>query len=535
MIIILVIMTGFSLTLKAQSWTYWKTGTVNQLTDAGTGYQIKLIVHYGAGADSGEDVFLNGNSRNDFADLRFFEGSTELPYWMESMSPGSAAIFWVKLNGDLSSHNIDLTIKYGNPSATSTSNAENTFIFFDDFSKDLSKWTKHKELDTSTITIPAGQDYVHLGGGNTTTPTYGHTVLGSAPVCTSFKNNAVEYRYSVSANGISEVGFRGTFGNPGTGMKGRSDARTIPGGTGGQSFLSPPYWYMWNFLTDAGQDQDRPVVSTWYRGTITAYNTSLKLYRDDVLKRSSNLGDPNQIGEISLQNHYGEFSDYDWVAVRKFANAEPNLGPWGDETLPVELSSFNAVLAGQNNVVLTWVTQSENAVMGFYVFRGTDTDLVNTQQVSPLIDATNTSEQKTYVYTDQGLNQMGTYYYWLMIADMDGSESFHGPIYVTYEAAQPDTPNIPLLTELKQVYPNPFNPDTNISYVLAKPSEVSIAIYNIRGQEVRRFELGTKAAGSWKIAWDGKDQNGTGLSSGVYYIRMQAGQDSFTKKAVLMK
>ena len=157
------------------------------------------------------------------------------------------------------------------------------------------------------------------------------------------------------------------------------------------------------------------------------------------------------------------------------------------------------------------------------------------QQITPLINATNTSEQKVYQYTDSEINQVGTYYYWLMAADINGSESFYGPIHLAYEGAQPGSPGIPVLTELKQVYPNPFNPNTNISYTLAAASDILITIYNNRGQAVRSFERNNVAAGSWNLIWDGKDQNGTGLSSGVYYIRMQAGEDSFIKKAVLMK
>jgi hypothetical protein len=207
----------------------------------------------------------------------------------------------------------------------------------------------------------------------------------------------------------------------------------------------------------------------------------------------------------------------------------------GNDTLPVELSSFTAALSAHNNVVLTWVTQSETSVMGFYIYRGTDPNLANAHQISSLIDATNTSEQQVYVYTDDEINQIGTYYYWLVVSDIDSSEEFYGPIQVLYEGNQPGSPGVPLFTELKQVYPNPFNPSANISYVLAEASDVSISVYNNRGQQVRSFDLANVSAGSWNLTWDGKDQNGSGLSSGVYYIRMQAGQDSFFKKAVLMK
>ncbi|MFA5666897.1 MAG: lamin tail domain-containing protein, partial [Candidatus Cloacimonadaceae bacterium] len=135
-----------------------------------------------------------------------------------------------------------------------------------------------------------------------------------------------------------------------------------------------------------------------------------------------------------------------------------------NSTLPVELSSFTAVFTANNNVMLTWVTQSETGVLGFYVYRNTDNDLANALQVSPLIDATNTADQKVYVYKDQELNLADTYYYWLMVSDINGSESFHGPIHVKYEGENPEVPEIQAVTELKQIYPNPFNPNTTISY-----------------------------------------------------------------------
>lgn len=232
------------------------------------------------------------------------------------------------------------------------------------------------------------------------------------------------------------------------------------------------------------------------------------------------------VHDISGENHDGE--------LRPLVDG-PTWNENGPTTLPVELSSFTAVLSAHHKVVLTWVTQSETSVMGFYIYRGTEPNLAQAQQISALIDASNSSDQQTYVYTDTEINQIGTYYYWLMVADIDGSESFHGPISVTYESPQPDNPGIPLFTELKQIYPNPFNPSTNISYVLAEAGDVLITIYNPRGQELRRFQRKNVAAGTWNLVWDGKDQNGSGLSSGVYYIRMQVGAESSFKKAVLMK
>ena len=205
-------------------------------------------------------------------------------------------------------------------------------------------------------------------------------------------------------------------------------------------------------------------------------------------------------------------------------------------TLPIELSSFTVTLDPHNHPQLTWVTQSETGVLGFYVLRADANDLSNAQVVSPLIPATNTSQQQTYVYTDADPSDNGTYYYWLQNSDFDGSSSFHGPVTVFYDSSGGVAPpDIPLKTELKGVYPNPFNPLVFIPYSLATPENVSFCIYNSRGQLVRRIDPGSHTPGEHVLQWDGTDARGQSLAGGIYCIRMQAGQDILQRKAVLLK
>ena len=162
-------------------------------------------------------------------------------------------------------------------------------------------------------------------------------------------------------------------------------------------------------------------------------------------------------------------------------------------------------------------------------------ELEEAATVSPLIPATNTSQQQMYQFTDSEVFDAGTYYYWLQVQDLDGSNQFHGPTTVYYNNGGNGTPVIPKVTELKSVYPNPFNPSTTISYSLAKAETVDFVIYNNRGQIVRSFNEGSKGIGNHSFNWFGDDQNGRACSTGVYYIKMQAGKDSFIRKAVLMK
>ena len=89
-------------------------------------------------------------------------------------------------------------------------------------------------------------------------------------------------------------------------------------------------------------------------------------------------------------------------------------------------------------------------------------------------------------------------------------------------------------------YPNPFNPETWIPFDLAQRSAVTIAIYNSAGQTVKRMELGELPAGSYRAKgkaayWDGRDAHGTPAASGVYFVRIEAGSFSETRRMVLLK
>ncbi len=90
-------------------------------------------------------------------------------------------------------------------------------------------------------------------------------------------------------------------------------------------------------------------------------------------------------------------------------------------------------------------------------------------------------------------------------------------------------------TELKGNYPNPFNPETTISYSVKENLPVNIEIYNLKGQKVKSLVKETKAAGNYKVAWNGTDDNNRPVSSGVYFFKMNAGKYSSTKKMIMMK
>ncbi|MDD3052343.1 MAG: T9SS type A sorting domain-containing protein [Candidatus Cloacimonetes bacterium] len=84
-------------------------------------------------------------------------------------------------------------------------------------------------------------------------------------------------------------------------------------------------------------------------------------------------------------------------------------------------------------------------------------------------------------------------------------------------------------------YPNPFNPDTKISFELAKNEEVSLDIYNLKGKHVKQLILEYLPKGKHIASWDGTGNQNDKLSSGIYFIRLKVGKITFTRKTVLLK
>lgn len=98
-----------------------------------------------------------------------------------------------------------------------------------------------------------------------------------------------------------------------------------------------------------------------------------------------------------------------------------------------------------------------------------------------------------------------------------------------------DAGEMPFVYNLEQNYPNPFNPTTRIRYSVAEKSDVLINIYNISGQRVRTLANSVHEPGRYTIDWDGRNDRGDNMASGLYFIRFSAGSHSFTRKAVLLR
>ena len=200
-----------------------------------------------------------------------------------------------------------------------------------------------------------------------------------------------------------------------------------------------------------------------------------------------------------------------------------------DYSLPVELASFNAT-AGNGNITLKWITESEIENLGFNIYRSTSRDgefvMLNAKLIA---GAGSSSESHEYSYIDRDVKSGLTYWYKLEDVDYNGKTEFHGPISAVLANTTP--------TEfgLHKNYPNPFNPVTTISYDLAKDVYVELAVYNILGGKVITLVNGNQPAGSYQLEWDGRDSRGLIVSSGMYLLRINAGNYCKTNKMVFVR
>ena len=99
---------------------------------------------------------------------------------------------------------------------------------------------------------------------------------------------------------------------------------------------------------------------------------------------------------------------------------------------------------------------------------------------------------------------------------------------------------LPAQTELLANYPNPFNPETWIPYRLAEDAFVTLTIYDAGGQVVRMIEVGHQIASAYEnrskaIYWDGRNEFGESVASGVYFYHLAAGHYSVTRRMVILK
>ena len=196
--------------------------------------------------------------------------------------------------------------------------------------------------------------------------------------------------------------------------------------------------------------------------------------------------------------------------------------------LPIQLANFTAATVSKSAVKLSWETLSEINNYGFEVQKSADKSAAFQSITGAFIAGNGTTAAKhDYSYVDNSYVTGNLYR--LKQIDLTGTSHFTDavdPLAVTSIAPKA----LPTVYSLSQNYPNPFNPSTVIEFALPKDAHVTLEVYNIIGQKVMTLVDEVTPAGYHSVKMDG-----TSLSSGMYLYRLTTGQQTFTKKLLLMK
>jgi len=266
-----------------------------------------------------------GKCRSDFGDVRFTssDGVTLLDYWIEELVEGDYAVFWVEVDSIPASPDTKtIYIYYGKSDATSISNGENTFEFFDDFpgtSIDTSKW----QYDTGSFTVSNG---VARCTENAKQIRSIENIFGDVEVRVKWRFSSggrgnICFRKSydaVSGDRVRDPGYDINFRNPDADER----LRKWPGGDNEPITLdSSSYTY-----TD----------NEWYVGFVRGYGSSISGQAAENATLLSATDTDFTSGEVGLGTDIlvtpgTDYVEFDWIFVRKYVDPEPSHGEWGRE------------------------------------------------------------------------------------------------------------------------------------------------------------------------------------------------------------
>lgn len=336
------------------SWIYRKQVTIQ---NPSLNYQMKITIGYDSHASS-VDVHLEGKCKTDFSDVRFVNknNTAELSYWVENKTNGDKALIWVKTNGEDA-----LNIYYGNSAATSHSNGNTTFLFFDDFlGTNLgSKWT----VSANSYSVSNSILRINIGAVGLSNPlpfnlNNGYIVEGKI----LYNNNAGGYSGTLSGqSSIYTQGSNGGADSTSLYMR-ESGSRNVHRWTG--TGATTGY--------DCGSsDVFTSVENVWYILGAQFDITGVILSKDRTSQWSYGCGWTKNIKYISLGGFYGgadydiQDTSYDWVLIRKYLSTAPSWSVFGNQeialpTKPVLVQPSDASVTTDTTPTFKW-NISQNA------------------------------------------------------------------------------------------------------------------------------------------------------------------------------
>jgi len=190
--------------------------------------------------------------------------------------------------------------------------------------------------------------------------------------------------------------------------------------------------------------------------------------------------------------------------------------------IAVMLSLFEARQVDRG-ALISWTTAVEPGVIGYHVMRAENPEGEYLRITDAPVAARGVGAR--YSFVDDSVRPSSTYFYKLeVMLGREAREEF-GPVEFTYIAA----------FALRQNVPNPFNPATRISFTIPEACHARLAIYDVSGREVKALVNRLLRADHYQVVWDGTNNRGARVASGIYFYRLEAGRYAATRKMVLLR
>jgi hypothetical protein len=191
----------------------------------------------------------------------------------------------------------------------------------------------------------------------------------------------------------------------------------------------------------------------------------------------------------------------------------------------VQLTNFQAQ-STDHMVIITWQTNQAKSIAGFYLYKSYDKE-GEYKLVSQSMIPVQQTDQPNYSFRDFDVTVGQTVYYKLADVDVNNVLTYHAPVSVQVMAPGEYT--------LEANYPNPFNPETQITFMVKERGQTRLSISNVLGQEVRNLVNQMVEPGVHTVSWDGRDDNGLLQPTGTYFYTLRVNGFSASRSMQFMK
>jgi len=177
---------------------------------------------------------------------------------------------------------------------------------------------------------------------------------------------------------------------------------------------------------------------------------------------------------------------------------------------------------------LSWLRNSERDFSHYAVYKGTTEDFLPSEgnRIGTPWDTS---------FADDEYDPNIQNYYKVSAWDIHENEGVFSLLRPEDISGTGNTPSVPTVTSLEQNMPNPFNPSTAIGFSIANPGRVVLKVYDVAGRPVRTLADSVRGVGRYEVRWDGCDDGGRGVPSGVYLCKLEAPWHRETRKMVLVR